>query len=473
MVRVAVVYDWTTDIRSGGPTGYLANLELAVSMAGVRGVEFITQPSATHRETPSLGTPGVPDLVEMREDLGGGRRNQAQAEVAALISFLERPEAMIFSKEIGARVARSAARLFHVHTTLDCIKLHNQLTVEGRRHEVKIILTSHCPESPAREWADMSFSKCGDSILAEAVFANYRLMDRLAFIFADALLFPCKEALETYESTITGFLSDLKHKPLYFLPTAAATLRKSELVDPKGKFGLSDRFVVCYLGRHNAIKGYDFLERAAAQLLVRKRDISFLIAGRPGPIAPLDHKDWIEHGWTQTPEDVVEASDVFVLPNRLTYFDLVLIEVLATGRIILAANNGGNRYFAGRSSGVVLFSGEQDFVEKIEWIQRLPQGERSRMEENNQRLYHSEFHLEDFGAATPQSSTQLRPTSQSSRRARLPRADSPWRSRSSSRCSMLRRTSPNVWTASSPRIIRPMKSSSSTTARPMGRQYSR
>ena len=162
MVRVAVVYDWTTDIRSGGPTGYLANLELAVSMAGVRGIEFITQPGTTHLEIPSLGTPGVPDLVEMREDLGDGRRNQAQAEVAALISFLERPEAMIFSKEIGERVARSAATLFHVHTTLDCIKLHNQLTVEGRRHEVKIILTSHCPESPAREWADMSFAKCGD-----------------------------------------------------------------------------------------------------------------------------------------------------------------------------------------------------------------------------------------------------------------------------------------------------------------------
>ena len=77
-------------------------------MAGVRGVEFITQPSATHREIPSLGTPGVPDLVEMREDLGGGRRNQAQAEVAALISFLERPEAMIFSKEIWR--ARGAVR---------------------------------------------------------------------------------------------------------------------------------------------------------------------------------------------------------------------------------------------------------------------------------------------------------------------------------------------------------------------------
>ena len=75
----------------------------------------------------------------------------------------------------------------------------------------------------------------------------------------------------------------------------------------------------------------------------------------------------------------------------------MLIEVLATGRIILAANNGGNRYFVGRSSGVVLFSGEQDFVEKIEWIQRLPQGERCRMEENNRRLYRSEFQLEDFG----------------------------------------------------------------------------
>ena len=284
MVRVAVVYDWTTDIRSGGPTGYLANLELAVSMAGVRGVEFITQPSATHREIPSLGTPGVPDLVEMREDLGGGRRNQAQAEVAALISFLERPEAMIFSKEIGARVARSAARLFHVHTTLDCIKLHNQLTVEGRRHEVKIILTSHCAESPAREWADMSFSKCGDSILAEAVFANYRLMDRLAFIFADALLFPCKEALETYEVHDHGFPERSKAQAPLLSADGCGDSEEERACRPKGKFGLSDRFVVCYLGRHNAIKGYDFLERAAAQLLVRKRDISFLIAGRPGPL---------------------------------------------------------------------------------------------------------------------------------------------------------------------------------------------
>ena len=398
MVRAAVVYDWTTDIRSGGPTGYLANLELAVSTAGVLGIEFITQPGAEHRKVASLGTPGVPDLVEMREDLGSGRRSQAQAEAAALVAFLERPEAMIFSKEIRARVARSPATLFHVHTTLDCIKLHNQLTVEGRRHEVKIILTSHCPESPAREWADMSFSKCCDPILAEAVFANYRLLDRLAFIFADALLFPCKEALEPYESTITSFLSDLKHKPLYFLPTAAAPLKKSALVDPKGEFGLSDRFVVCYLGRHNAIKGYDFFKRAAAQLLERKGDVSFLIAGRPGPIAPLDHKDWIEHGWTETPEDVVEASDVFVLPNRLTYFDLLLIEVLSTGRIIVAANNGGNRYFADRSSGVVLFSGEQDFVEKIEWIQRLPRDERDRMEEDNRRLYRSEFHLRELRA---------------------------------------------------------------------------
>ena len=120
-----------------------------------------------------------------------------------------------------------------------------------------------------------------------------------------------------------------------------------------------------------------------------------LQAGRS--IAPLDHKDWIEHGWTQTPEDVVEASDVFVLPNRLTYFDLVLIEVLATGRIILAANNGGNRASAGRSSGVVLFSGNRISSKRSNGFQRLPQGERSRMEENNQRLYHSEFHLEDFG----------------------------------------------------------------------------
>ncbi len=402
----AIVYDWTTDIRSGGPTGYLANLELAIAGAGLGGIDFITRSGAVQRETTPLGateapdrleigTPGLPDLVEFGQDpesCAAARRDEE-----ALAAFLEQPEAIAFSAEIAARVARSAARVFHVHTTMDCIRLHNQLTVEGRRHEAKIVLTSHCPESPAREWADVSFGKSGDARSAEAVYANYRLIDRLAFVFADALLFPCPEAVEPYEATIPGFRNDFRHKPFYFLPTSAAPLRKSALADPKGRFGLGARFVACYLGRHNAIKGYDLLKRAANRLLDRHDDIAFLIAGSPGPIAPLEREGWIEHGWTQTPEDVLEASDVFVLPNRLTFFDLVLIEALAAGKIVLAANNGGNRYFAGRGAGVVLFDDEQDFVEKFEALRALSPDARSRMGEDNRRLYESEFRLEDFG----------------------------------------------------------------------------
>ena len=96
-------------------------------------------------------------------------------------------------------------QLFHVHTTLDCIKLHNQLTVEGRRHEVKIILTSHCPESPAREWADMSFSKCGDPfwlrryLPTTALWIGWPSYSRMRYCF------PARRRLSPTKSTIHGF----------------------------------------------------------------------------------------------------------------------------------------------------------------------------------------------------------------------------------------------------------------------------
>ena len=42
--------------------------------------------------------------------------------------------------------------------------------------------------------------------------------------------------------------------------------------------------------------------------------------------------------WTNDPHSLINASDMFILPNKETYFDLIMLEVLSMGKIVLATN---------------------------------------------------------------------------------------------------------------------------------------
>ena len=395
----AIVYDWHLDIRAGGPTGYLANLKLGVEGQGLSSVEFITRqtPKRQPKVVSQLYAEGT-ELVSLHEDSVTRSESLAEVDGRNLLYSLENLHQARFSSEIEQAVLRSTATFFHVHTTGDCIKLHNLLTLIGRRHAVRIALTSHTPEAPAREWADVSYATHGNPALAEAIFDSHHLRDQLAFVFADVLIFPTPEALEPYDATWLTFRADMAHKPIYFVPTGAQPLPPSALKNPREHFGVQDRFVLSFLGRHNAVKGYDFLCSAGLDILRSHPKATFLIAGKPEPMMPPVHDRWIELGWTSTPQDVIAACDVFVLPNRLTYFDLVVLEVMSAGRIILASNTGGNRSFDGRSPGIVLFDGRDDFVNKVRWLAGLSAQARANLAATNRALYEAEFTAQAFAA---------------------------------------------------------------------------
>lgn len=59
----------------------------------------------------------------------------------------------------------------------------------------------------------------------------------------------------------------------------------------------------------------------------------------------LKDSRWKEVGWTNDSQSIIAASDVFVLPNRETYFDIIMLEVLSCGKIVIASRTGGNKYF--------------------------------------------------------------------------------------------------------------------------------
>jgi len=73
-----------------------------------------------------------------------------------------------------------------------------------------------------------------------------------------------------------------------------------------------------------------------------------------GDISPLKLPNFINLGWQENPHNIINAGDVLMLPNRYTYFDLIVIETMAIGKPLIVSATGGNIDLADRSSGVIL-----------------------------------------------------------------------------------------------------------------------
>lgn len=163
--------------------------------------------------------------------------------------------------------------------------------------------------------------------------------------------------------------------------------------DIRAKYNIPlSAFVVSYVGRHNEIKGYDDLKLIGSRLLNRYENIYILIAGKESPLKGLSHERWIEVGWTNDPYSIINASDVFVLPNKETYFDLILLEVLSLGKIVIASKTGGNKFFERfELSGISLFENVSEAITKIEEMKNKERKERNLLENENKALFQQYF----------------------------------------------------------------------------------
>lgn len=205
----------------------------------------------------------------------------------------------------------------------------------------KTILTTHCP-CPRT-----------DEILANKpwyyrLFAHWiRRQERACYAKADYLMFPCQEAREPYEkdAKIRALFHSIEHK-FFYCPTAIldTQIDKSSMQKLSSLGIPEDAFVITYFGRHNRIKGYDILKYIGQELLPKYTNLYFVCAGK-GEISPIKHPRWIELGFINNTNELLSQSDLYVLPNRETYFDLIVLEILRAGVPVIMAENGGNLYF--------------------------------------------------------------------------------------------------------------------------------
>ena len=250
------------------------------------------------------------------------------------------------------RALYGGTRSIHCHTVTDCLMTIQSL--KARNMRIPVLFSCHSPEAFSKEFADLWKDQGHDANEVLKLRDAVQAVELRAFEGSDVWIFPCAEAIDGYEETLPGFSALRRNKDIRYVRSGIVSPESNETRKvTRGRLGLDRSTIVLYVGRHNETKGYDIFCEAARRLLDRNQDLTVLVAGRPGPLPSLSHPRFVEIGWHPDPGSLMLAADVFVLPNRTTYYDLVLLEALSFGLPVVASATGGNREVSLISNGSV------------------------------------------------------------------------------------------------------------------------
>lgn len=232
--------------------------------------------------------------------------------------------------------------LIHFHESIDIWRLKELLT----KYKGKIIFTPHTPKPYHLELINDVWNVSKNEIKPKYLNKIIEI-DQIAYSLADTYIYPCPESAESTYQLWSDFSNISKNKNFEYVLTGI-----KEQITNKTREEIRDSlnipnnaFVVCFSGRKIPVKGYDLLVEAANFLLANYPDIYFVIAGKESSNPPNNKKKWIETGWTDFPQDYMNASDIIIVPNRYTFFDLSVLEALSLGKTLLLSETGGNNYF--------------------------------------------------------------------------------------------------------------------------------
>lgn len=313
-----IIYDYLA--KKGGPSGYLYNLKdndkLNIISRGILSSE-------------ELNKKKVKKFLFIRSFLKKVRNIFRRNK--------KREKFFLNNKDI---LEKSLINHFHTTTTFEhAFKLLNLKNIN--------ILMTHSPQPTHLELGDALFvSKLSNKEQKKRV-DKQKEVDIFSLKNADYVIFPCEEALSPYEEffkEINFDYSKLRYvltgvEPLLF------NLNKNEFCQ-KNNISLNKK-IISYIGRKNKIKGFDrFLD--LAKRFENTEDILFICAGVG--MDTLNLKNLIDFGWTNDPGSIINASDFVLVPNRDTYFDINMIQILSIGTPVITTPSGGNRWFLDKKS---------------------------------------------------------------------------------------------------------------------------
>lgn len=273
--------------------------------------------------------------------------------------------------------------VIHVHSSQDLYYLKKYIGYNGT-----IVFTPHRPESYANELLNsyrITFGKL-DSPTALLKKANW--IEEFSYKNADHFIFPSSHSRDIYYA-FPGFKDNTHGKPTHYLITGTPKKQVNmNRQDYRNKIGISnDDFMITFIGRHNEVKGYDLLTSLSDKL--DEKGIFTVCAGSTKG-AKIPHSErWIELGYIENVPDLMNSSDIVVIPNRNTYFDLVILEAFSLGKIVISSATGGNIDIASDTKGLLLFeSGNtEELMNAILRVKQMTADERKVLEEDAQQYY--------------------------------------------------------------------------------------
>ena len=291
---------------------------------------------------------------------------------------------LLYGRSKHAVVDLSKYGMVFFHSTRNMYEIRKDLS----NYKGVVLLQSHSPIPYGKELIDRIPPKL--RFLFPNLERRLEKMDLYAFERANYIVFPCKEAEEPYQNNWPNYKTicdKQKDHFRYILTGIPAAIAKRSKEDVLSELNMpNDSFIISYVGRHNSVKGFDNLKSIAGKVIDNVQNAWVISAGKEEPIKGLQHPRWIEIGWTNDAHSYIAASDVFVLPNKETYFDIVMLEVLSLGKIVVASKTGGNKHFIGKK-GIFLYDSEEEAYNILLYIHSLSDSERRKIGEQNRMLY--------------------------------------------------------------------------------------
>ena len=401
MTKHLIYFDGLLDIHAGGPSGYLANLKEGFDNIATSYKENIywytgERKDLIHNDTVAHMPKNKHFILKIKKYI-----LDYVSKYKYFKNFMElhkNYKNLCVKDEVYDYLVEKEISTIHCNYILDLIKIKNILNKKNNKN-IKLYLTTHCPESHAIEFGNL-FKEMGYcKYVVKKVRTLWSEIEKYGYNCADGFIYPSEEALEPYFQTISNFKELIKNKDIKYFQTGVKALISNKSKQELREFYNipDDKAIIVYIGRHNEVKGYDVLTRAAKKILGKRKDVVFLIGGKQSKnIHPPKNKNWKELGWVNS-ADLMRVADLFVLPNKRTFFDLILLEAMSMGTPVIASSTGGNKTVSKTTNSLILFdSSQKDLIKKINEFLELDKENKEMISNNILEAYSKNYTPEHF-----------------------------------------------------------------------------
>ncbi|TQP75348.1 glycosyltransferase [Vibrio cholerae] len=329
----------------GGPRGYLNNLNEQVKINGSLIVSIMSRNATNNRQKNTVSAVRKIGLI-----------GSIQRLIYYFI-FGFRDTYKFTSDEI-IELRKASIIIFHRRGHLD-----SYFRQVKNRGEQMVFAMPHNPISPIEE--SISLMPISHGVMVSKI---WRLITKLlckmeveSFSKADGLLLASENSTESYYASFPELKNKFDSIKKYVINSGVNELVvnknfESDNILPEQ---VMDKIKVCFFGRYESVKGYDiFIDLAKSKKFL---DSYCFISAGSGSKSVDSFDNYFNLGWRNDIAELIYSADVIVVPNRVSYFDLIILESLSLGKPVVTSNVGGGRDIYG--TGVYKYNNTQELEE--------------------------------------------------------------------------------------------------------------